>query len=96
MTRFLPRRFRRPDPGPWPAVTVYTRAGCHLCDDAIATVKAVLATREQHPILIDIDADAELRERFTDRVPVIAVGERIIAEYTITERALRTALETGR
>lgn len=74
-----------------PTVTVYTRAGCHLCEDAIAVVRAVAAGRA-HVALVDIDADPELHDRFTVRVPVVAVDGVEIAEYQVAQDQLETAL----
>ena len=53
-------------------VTVYTRRGCHLCEDAIALVTRVAAGRADVE-LVDIDGDVNLYERYTVRVPVVAV-----------------------
>ena len=72
-------------------VTVYTRQGCHLCDDAIAVVRNVATGRAQIE-LIDIDADPDLVERYTVRVPVIAVDGVEIAEYHIAAEQLAAAL----
>ena len=47
-------------------IVVYTRAGCHLCDDAIA----LLRRHGHEPRLIDIDTDPQLRERYNVCVPV--------------------------
>ncbi len=56
-----------------PKVTLYTRAGCCLCDDA----KRVLADARRRADFdyeeLDIDADDDLRRRYTDEVPVIAI-----------------------
>jgi glutaredoxin len=57
-------------------VTLYTRHPCFLCDKAKASIRAATSLHRL-PIVIrevDIDADAALRERFTDDVPVIYVG----------------------
>jgi glutaredoxin len=55
-------------------VTLYTRAGCHLCDDA----KRVLSEARHHADFdyeeFDIDNDPELRRLYNDEVPVIAIG----------------------
>ena len=72
-------------------VTVYTRKGCHLCDDAIAVVRAVAAGRARVE-LVDIDADPVLHERYTVRVPVVAVDGVEVAEYQVAEDQLRAAL----
>jgi glutaredoxin len=52
-----------------PHVILYTRAGCHLCDDALI----ILNRFGQEPQLIDIDTDPSLRERYTNCVPVVEI-----------------------
>jgi len=52
-----------------PHVILYTRLGCHLCDDALA----VLSRFGLQPQLIDIDTDPALRERYTNCVPVVEI-----------------------
>lgn len=74
-----------------PTITIYTRAGCHLCDDAIALVRQVAADRA-HIELVDIDADAQLVARYTVRVPVVAVDGVEIADYQIARDQLESAL----
>lgn len=48
---------------------VYTRAGCHLCDDA----KQLLERHGLAVRTIDIDGDPELRARYTECVPVVVI-----------------------
>jgi len=50
-------------------IVVYTRDGCHLCDDAIA----LLRRHGHEPQLIDIDTDPQLRERYNICVPVVEI-----------------------
>ncbi len=54
-------------------VVIYTRSGCHLCEDAEALLKA----QGISPQLIDVDADEALRERFTECVPVVEIDGKI-------------------
>ena len=54
-------------------VVIYTRNGCHLCEDAEALLKA----QGIAPTLIDVDADEALRERFNECVPVVEVDGKI-------------------
>jgi glutaredoxin len=72
-------------------VTLYTRAGCHLCEAAAAVIDRVAAGRAvvRH---VDIDADPVLTERYTVRVPVVAVDGVEIAEYELDPRHLEDAL----
>ena len=58
-------------------VTFYTRAGCHLCDVARDVVARVCAELGETFDEVDIDGDPELRERFTEEVPVTFVDGRI-------------------
>lgn len=48
-------------------IILYTRAGCHLCDEA----EDLLGREGVIPELVDIDADPELQARFTSCVPVL-------------------------
>jgi glutaredoxin len=56
-----------------PRVVLYTRQGCHLCDDAAALLRQFGVNAQ----LIDIDADAALRARFNICVPVVEIDGRI-------------------
>jgi glutaredoxin len=67
-----------------PLVTLYTRAGCHLCDDA----KDVLAAAQRRAAFDyeerDIDADPELCRLYNEEVPVIAIDGRKAFKYRVT------------
>lgn len=73
-------------------VTLYTRAGCHLCDDARAVVERVCADLGEGFEEIDIDADPDLRERFGDEVPVTFVDGKQHDFWRVSEERLRAAL----
>lgn len=53
-------------------LVLYTRQGCHLCDEA----KATLAGQGLRPMEIDIDSDPELRSKYTECVPVVVIDGR--------------------
>jgi glutaredoxin len=67
-----------------PLVTLYTRAGCHLCDDA----KSVLIAAQRRAAFDyeerDIDADPELWRLYNEEVPVIAIDGRKAFKYRLT------------
>ena len=52
-----------------PQVLLFTRAGCHLCEEALA----LLRRHGLVPTAIDIDADPQLRERYDVCVPVVVI-----------------------
>jgi glutaredoxin len=55
-------------------VTLYTRAGCCLCDEAKAVILAARRAAGFSYEEIDIDGDPELRARYNDEVPVVAIN----------------------
>ena len=67
-----------------PLVTLYTRAGCCLCDDA----KRVLVDARRRADFdyeeLDIDGDPELRRLYNDEVPVIAINQVKAFKYKVT------------
>lgn len=73
-------------------VTLYSRPGCHLCDDARAVIEAVCAELGESYDEINIDGDVELRERFTDEVPVTFVDGRQHDFWRVSADRLRAAL----
>ena len=75
-------------------LTLYTRRDCHLCEQARWVIDEVLGEGRQGAVLlvVDIDADDELRADYGDRVPVVEVDGREIAEYRVSAAALRAAL----
>ncbi|MDZ5663236.1 glutaredoxin family protein [Nocardioides sp. zg-1308] len=78
---------------PAPArVTLYSRQGCHLCDDARVVVAAVCADLGESFDEVDIDADPDLVDRFGDEVPVTFVDGRQHDFWRVDEARLRAAL----
>jgi glutaredoxin len=78
--------------GPPRRVTLYTRAGCHLCETAAAVLAA---ERDRFPFaleVVDVDADPELAGRYGVRVPVVAVDGVEEFEYEVPADLLRTRL----
>ena len=73
-------------------VTLYTRQGCHLCEEARAVVDRVCAELGEGVEEVDIDADPELQDRFGDEVPVTFVDGRQHDFWRVDENRLRTAL----
>ena len=74
-------------------VTLYTRKGCHLCEQTANVIEQ--ARRESNFALdvIDIDADPGLHDRYDDRVPVVAIDGNEVFFGNIDERALLERLK---
>ncbi len=76
-------------------VTFYTRRQCGLCDDAAAELRRLSGELRFSIVERDIDGDADLRARYNDVVPVIVIGDAVIAHAPIDLVALRTALASA-
>ena len=66
-------------------VTLYTRAGCHLCDEVKATLARARARAEFSLREVDIDSDPALRAQYNDEVPVVAIDGRKAFKYHLNE-----------
>ena len=60
---------------------VYSRAGCHLCDDMIAGLRDLQIRTPFELSVIDIDRSVALEERYGKRVPVLASGDTELCQY---------------
>lgn len=65
-------------------VTLYTRRGCHLCDVAKQAIDSARRRREFDYEELDIDSDPQLRERYNEEVPVIAIDGAKAFKYRVT------------
>ena len=67
-------------------VTVYTRKDCHLCEDAIATVRSVVESVDPSVEieLVDIDQNKLLRAEYGDRVPYVLIDGRPVLSIVLT------------
>lgn len=77
-------------------VVVYSRAGCHLCEQAEQAVALVVAETGDDWARVDIDADPELQRRFTDQVPVTFVDGAQHDFWRVDPQRLRAALARPR
>jgi len=70
-------------------VIVYTREGCHLCDDA----RDLLIRHGIDPTMINIDENAELKKKYDACVPVVSIGGKVRFRGRINEPLLRRILK---
>jgi glutaredoxin len=66
-----------------PRVTLYTRAGCCLCDDAKRVLAEARLRSDFDYEELDIDRDPELLGRYNDEVPVIAINHVKAFKYKV-------------
>jgi glutaredoxin len=73
-------------------VTLYTRPGCHLCDDARAALLRIRARSPFELVEIDIETDDALHRAYLERIPVVALDGEELFEYFVDEVALAARL----
>ena len=77
-------------------VTLYTRPGCHLCDEAKSLIAPLIAEFGARLIEVNIDADPELQERYNLDVPVIFLAGRKIAKHRVDPAQFKRQLLEAR
>jgi hypothetical protein len=75
-----------------PVLTLLHRRDCHLCDEMESVVRSVIGGTSVRLDLVDVEGDAELRERYGDQVPVLLIDGRRAFKYRLTPAALRRRL----
>lgn len=73
-----------------------TREGCHLCDEMAAVLDAVLPSYGLTWSPRDVDAEPELRSRYTDVVPVLLRDGMPVAKIRVDRRSLIRIVEGRR
>jgi glutaredoxin len=73
-------------------VTLYSRPGCHLCEDAEAVIARVCADLGAEYAVVDISASPELVSTFGEQIPVTFVDGRQHDFWRVEESRLRRAL----
>jgi glutaredoxin len=76
-------------------VTLYTRPGCHLCDEAKEAIAPLL--REFGAVLheVNVDEDMVLKERYGWDVPVIFIGQNKAAKHRVDLAQFRRQLQSA-
>jgi glutaredoxin len=77
-----------------PVVTVYGRAECHLCDDALALLRRMRDELGFELEEVDIEADDALHRAYLERIPVIALDGEELFDFFVDEKQLRARLAT--
>ena len=77
-------------------LTIYTKACCHLCEEALAAVEEVRREIPFTLVQVDIEQDPVARERYRHLIPVVTLaGEEIfygkVSKHRLRELLLRAA-----
>lgn len=75
-------------------VQIYSRHGCHLCDDALATLKLLQKELSFEIEEIFIDGVAELEQKYGEQVPVIQIDHKQHDFFRVDPVHFRKALSS--
>ena len=75
-----------------PRLVIYSKPGCHLCDEMKAVVQRVSARIPLALEVVDISGNPDLESKYALEIPVLLIDGRKAAKYRIDERALEERL----
>ncbi len=75
-------------------VIIYSRPGCHLCDEAKQAVEAAQCAEEYTLDEINIESDPALLKRYQFEIPVITINGIEAFRYRLTSEAFREKLHS--
>ena len=78
------------------AITVYSRPGCHLCDEMKVMVDRVARSIPLTIDIVDISSDPRLEAQYGLEIPVLLVNGKKAAKYRVTEDELVRLLKGKR
>ncbi len=70
---------------------LYSRPGCHLCEELAADLEPMLAGRAVIEI-VDISEDPALERRYGLRIPVLALGDRELCGFPLDKAVVERCL----
>jgi glutaredoxin-like protein DUF836 len=78
------------------AFTIYSRPGCHLCDEMKAVVERVAGSTTPAATIdvIDISSDPDLESRYGLEIPVLLVNGKKAAKYRVVEEELARIVDS--
>lgn len=74
-------------------VLVYTRTGCHLCEDAWTLLESARKTHGFSLEAVDVDTDPELVKQYGECVPVVVVDGKVRFRGLVNPVLLRRLLD---
>ena len=74
-------------------VTLYTRPGCHLCEDAKLAIAPLLLEFRAVLREVNIDQDPLLATRYGLDIPVVFIGPRKAAKHRVDVHQFRRQLQ---
>jgi glutaredoxin len=76
-------------------VTLYSRPGCHLCEQALEAIVGLHADGYRFVLReVDIESEELLLRRMLERIPVVEVDGELVSELVLDPDSVRARLDT--
>ena len=80
-----------------PQVVVYSRPGCHLCEQAVAELATLYGAGYRFELHeVDIESEETLLRRMLERIPVVEIDGEVVSELVLDRAAVLARLDTVR
>ena len=73
-------------------VVIYSRPGCHLCDEAKQIIASAGCADDYTLTEIDIESDPDLLRRYKNDIPVITINGVEMFRHRLTAEQFRLAV----
>lgn len=81
-------------------LTIYSKPGCHLCDEMKSLVHRIIAEQSNDRAIaleeIDISSDSALLDRYGLEIPVLFIDGKKVAKYRVSETELTQMVSARR
>ncbi len=82
-----------PDPSDSKRLTLYTRVGCHLCEEMLAELQFWVSEGRFVLSIVDVDSTPQLAKRYGEWVPVLEGEGEEICHYFLDPQSLNRYLD---
>lgn len=73
-------------------IEIYSRPGCHLCDEAKAVIEPFAGRFPLSVVVTDVDSSPELRAAYGTEIPVVMINGTEAFRHRVDSRALERKL----
>ena len=77
-------------------ITIYSRTGCHLCEDALKILQSMQSELDFDLEEILIDGNEELEKLYGEKIPVTQIDGKHHDFWRVDPERFRSSLETHR
>ena len=77
-------------------VVIYSKPGCHLCEEAKATIQSAGCGDQFTLEEVNIETDSDLRGRYRYEIPVITINGVEVFRHRVSAEEFREAMRSAR